>query len=92
MLLGQDLEHPQQLLGREVGQAVLGVLVEVVVAALAVDADEPVEDQGLAGGAQPVARRICPSGVAGVASMSTPTWLNRASAICVATVRCQISV
>ena len=30
--------------------------------------------------------------VPAVASMSTPTWLNRACAICVATVRCQIRV
>ena len=30
--------------------------------------------------------------VPALASMSTPTWLNRACAICVATVRCQISV
>ena len=89
---GSDLEHAQELLGRELGQRGLGVLVGRVVAALVVDADEPVEHQGLAGGAQPVPSVSPEASPLAVASMSTPTWLKRASAIWVATVRCQIMV
>ena len=85
VLLGQELEERQGLLGRELGEPALAVLVGAVVAALGVHAEVPVEDHRPAGRAQPV-----PRAVPAVASMSTPTWLKRASAICVATVRCQI--
>ena len=47
VLLGQDLEHPQNLLGRQIGQTVLRILVGPVVAPLGVDADEPVEHHRL---------------------------------------------
>ena len=55
MLLGKDLELAQRLLGRELRQVRLGVLVGLVVATLPVEPKEPVELQGLAGRAQPVA-------------------------------------
>ena len=59
VLLGQHLEHPQRLLGGELGQVRLGVLVHLlVVATLAVELEEPVEHERLPGGAQPVA--ACP--------------------------------
>ena len=54
VLLGQHLEHPQHLLGGELGQAALGVLVRPLVASLDVDAEEPVEQQRLAGRAEHV--------------------------------------
>ena len=55
VLFGEHLEHAQDLLGRELGQRRLGVGVGRVVAPFLIDADEPVEDERLAGGAQPVA-------------------------------------
>ena len=55
VLLGQNLEHPEQLFGTELGQRRLGVLVGPLVASLLVHADEAVENEGLTGGAQAVA-------------------------------------
>ena len=93
MLLGQDLEHAQELLVGELGERLLRVLVGALVAALLVDADEPVEDHRLPGGAQPVGDVVPAAAVSvAAAAMSTPTWLKRASAIWVAIVRCQIKV
>ena len=54
VLLGQDLEHAQELFGGELGQHLLRVLVGPLVATLLVDPDEPVEDHRLPGGAQTV--------------------------------------
>ena len=68
------------------GSIDFGVLVGLIVAALEVHASEPVEHQGLPGGAEPVADIFISFPTA---STSTPTWFKRASAICVAIVRCQ---
>ena len=54
VLFGQDLEHAQELVHGELGQHLLGVLVGALVPAFLIDADEPVEDHRLAGGAQSV--------------------------------------
>ena len=55
VLFGEHLQHAEDLLHRQLRQRRLGVGVGRVVAPLLIDADEPVEDERLAGGAQPVA-------------------------------------
>src|SRR3954453_15183467 len=58
VLLGQDLEDPERPLRGELGEIGFGVLVDLlVVAALAVELEEPVEHERLPRGAQPVDRR-----------------------------------
>ncbi len=57
MLLGQDLEQRQGLLGRELGEPALAVLVGAVVATLGVHAEVAVEDHRAAARAQPVPGR-----------------------------------
>ena len=54
VLLGEHLEHAQHLLDRERRKGLLRVLVGTLVAALLVDADEPVERHRLPRGAQAV--------------------------------------
>ena len=84
MLLGQDLAERQQLIGRELrGAGSLPLVGPVVPPSVHAGARRRVM-------VRPVARRRYRAVPCRVDVH--PTWLNRACAICVATVRCQISV
>jgi hypothetical protein len=58
VLLRQDLEHAEELLGGDHRQRGLGVLVRLVVTPLAIELQEPVEREGLPGRAEPVPRLL----------------------------------